>query len=144
MRAFSQELEDVAECLGDRRFAPELRGPDRNLLIRALGECALGDGFREAVLHGSPHRYNILNVEGKPRFIDFETVCHGPVEWDLAHLEPDVANGYPGSVDQELLARCVTLVSAKTAAWCWARAGGNEEMRWHAQQHLDAVRHALR
>ena len=34
-------------------------------------------------------------VDGEPMFIDFETVCYGPVEWDLCHLEPSVAHRYP-------------------------------------------------
>jgi hypothetical protein len=35
---------------------------------------------------------NILVVAGCPRFIDFETVQVGPIELDIAHLEPEVAS----------------------------------------------------
>jgi len=112
------------------------------LLLAALGHLAPNYGV-DSVLHGSPHRFNILSAQGSPRFIDFETVCRGPIEWDLAHLEPAVAEAYPGPIDSELLARCTLLVSAKTAAWCWDQADQNDDMRWHASHHLDLVREAL-
>ena len=37
--------------------------------------------YRAELIHGSPHPYNLLLVDGAPRFIDFETTCIGPVEW---------------------------------------------------------------
>ena len=141
--SFSEEPRLVARRLDEPGFAPELAARDRELLLRALEDIDLENHFREVLLHGSPHRFNILNVEGSPRFIDFETVCRGPVEWDLAHLEPAVANAYPGQVDERLLGRCVRLVSAKTSAWCWEQAGHNEQMRMHAEHHLAVVREGL-
>jgi hypothetical protein len=140
--AFSEELDLVTRRLNDHRFAPALHEADRRLLLAALGHLAPNYGV-DSVLHGSPHRFNILSAQGSPRFIDFETVCRGPIEWDLAHLEPAVAEAYPGPIDSELLARCTLLVSAKTAAWCWDQADQNDDMRWHASHHLDLVREAL-
>ena len=48
------------------------------------------------VLHGSPHRMNILTRDGAPVFIDLETIQIGPIEWDLADLEPEVATRISG------------------------------------------------
>jgi thiamine kinase-like enzyme len=93
-----------------------------------------------AVLHGAPHRLNVPSVGGEARFIDFETICVGPIEWDLAHLEDEVAAAYPAPADAESLRIARLLVSAKTAAWCWAADPANEEMRWHAEHHLRTVR----
>jgi hypothetical protein len=140
--AFSEELDLVRRRLNDHRFAPVLAEADRRLLLTALGLLTPDCGV-DSVLHGSPHRFNILSARGRPRFIDFETVCRGPIEWDLAHLEPAVAETYPGPIDSELLVRCTVLVSAKTAAWCWDQADQNDDMRRHASHHLDQVREAL-
>lgn len=140
--AFSEELDLVEGRLHDPRFAPALGDADRQLLFGAL-EVSTPHETLSLVLHGSPHRFNILNARGSPSFIDFETVCRGPIEWDLAHLEPAVAEAYPGTIDSQRLARCRLAVSAKTAAWCWDQAAHNEEMRQHALHHLGLIREAL-
>lgn len=46
-----------------------------------------------------------------PRWIDFEDVCVGPTEWDLASmsLTDDAVAAYPGAVDRDLLADCRAL-----------------------------------
>jgi hypothetical protein len=81
-------------------------------------------------------------VDGAPRFIDFETVCQGPLEWDLAHLEAGVAAHYPPPVSEDALKACGLLVSAKTAAWCWHSIHAGPDMRFHANLHLQSVREA--
>jgi hypothetical protein len=48
----------------------------------------------------------------------FETVELGPVEWDLAHLEPEVAGFYRASSTVGL-GLCRMMVSAATSTWCW-------------------------
>ncbi len=53
-------------------------------------------------------------------FIDLETCCRGPIEFDLAHAPADVAEHYPG-VDRGLLGDCRGLVLAMVAAWRWDR-----------------------
>ena len=53
-------------------------------------------------------------------FIDFETCCRGPVEFDLAHVPEAVCEQYP-SVDQGLLDDCRQLVLAMVTAWRWDR-----------------------
>lgn len=143
--SYTEEALTLAERLADQSFAPRLRLADRRLLARALDRLAdkLADGpITEALLHGSPHRSNIICVDERPYFIDFETVSVGPIEWDLAHLEPEVAETYPGDVDAGTLALCRLLVSAKTAAWCWAGFDRPAELRWHARHHLGVIKRA--
>ena len=53
-------------------------------------------------------------VNGGPRFIDFETVCEGPIEWDLAHIATEAAAAYPAAVDAETLRLCRARASVKT------------------------------
>jgi hypothetical protein len=54
-------------------------------------------------------------------FIDLETCCRGPVEFDLAHVDlprfPDAVSAHYPRVDQHLLRECYALVLAMITAW---------------------------
>lgn len=140
--SFDAELDSVAGILDDPAQAPKLASKDRTLLVSALSllrsELAACEPPLRA-LHGSPHNGNVLVVEGKALFIDFETACRGPVEWDLAHIGDAAVSAYPGSWDAKVLTICRGLVSVKTAVWCWVKYE-HEELRWHARHHLAQAR----
>lgn len=70
------------------------------------------------MLHGEPHPGNLLSTKIGPLFIDLETCCRGPIEFDLAHVPQEVAEHYPNA-DRELLGECRGLVLAMVAAWRW-------------------------
>ena len=70
------------------------------------------------MLHGEPHPGNLLSTPDGLLFIDFETCCRGPIEFDVAHVPEEVSARYP-DVDQVLLAECRRLVLAMVAAWRW-------------------------
>jgi hypothetical protein len=92
---------------------------DRDLLTSTLTTAAgaIGErGAAEQLLHGEPHPGNVLNTMEGPLFIDLETCCRGPVEFDLAHVPEDVSALYP-NIDQALLRQCRILVLAMVAAW---------------------------
>jgi hypothetical protein len=134
------ELQSVSELLGDAERLSALPTEDRYLLIRVFERLwnrlhveSLADAH--VVIHGSPHPYNVLLVDGKPRFIDFETTGIGPVEWDLAHTSPETVDNYADAVDRQLLQTCRDLVRVKTAAWCWADLDRGD-LRYHAETHL--------
>jgi hypothetical protein len=59
-------------------------------------------------LHGDAHLGNVLVTPGVPLWTDFEDVCVGPVEWDLASLtlNEETVDAYPFDVDRELLEDC--------------------------------------
>ena len=141
---WGEELDGLVRRLNDSSFAPSLAAGDRDLLQAVLARHPHVDeaSARTGVLHGSPHRHNILVVDGRPRFIDFETVCSGPVEWDLAHLDSEVALSYRPGYDAEALDVARLMVSAKTAAWCWNGIDRGDDMRFHAEHHLAVVRAA--
>jgi thiamine kinase-like enzyme len=100
---------------------------------------ALAPPDSHVVIHGSPHPYNVLLVDGEPLFIDFETACTGPVEWDLAHLEPELGSSYSGSSPARLLWACRGMASIKTAVWCSADVDRGD-LRDHAEMHLAHIR----
>ncbi len=59
-------------------------------------------------LHGDSHTGNVLMTASGPRWTDFEDVCVGPVEWDLASLTitEEALQAYPGTIDRDRLADC--------------------------------------
>lgn len=97
--------------------------------------------FVDQAIHGEPHLGNILSTRSGPRWIDFEAVSNGPLEWDLAFLTDEAVGTFP-NVEQRLLALLRPLNSARVATWCWARAD-LPGMRSHAEHHLEVVRRAI-
>lgn len=118
---FTQRIVEAEGVVADPDLSPELADADRVLLSSRLGSLrrAIDDrGAVEQLLHGEPHRGNMLSTKSGPLFIDLETFCRGPVEFDLAHVPEAVCEHYP-SVDQGLLDECRQLVLAMVAAWRW-------------------------
>lgn len=118
---FTDRIAEAQRLIGSRDLTPALADPDRELLgttLRSLRK-AIGDrGIAEQLLHGEPHAGNLLNTKHGLLFIDFETCCRGPVEFDIAHVPEEVSDYYPG-VDQELVRKCRMLVLAMVASWRW-------------------------
>jgi hypothetical protein len=144
--SYDTQVVDAIHALADRDFAPDLRAEDRADLLRVLtlGRNRLpGLANTDRIIHGSPHGMNMLVVDGSPRFIDFETVQVGPIEWDIAHLEPGVASCYPAPLDVEAMALCRLMISATTSTWCWGGLDRGPDMRDHAETHLAIVRSQL-
>ena len=139
---FRDRIADAEEVAADRRLSPELAEADRLLLAGTLSSLRgrIDDrGPAEQLLHGEPHPGNLLPTTSGPLFVDFETVCRGPVEFDLAHVPEAVCEHYP-DVDRELLGDCRQLVLAMVAAWRW-RLGDEfpHGSRW-GQELLRALR----
>ena len=97
----------------------------------------------EQLLHGEPHPGNLLGTTGGPLFVDWETYCRGPVEFDLAHAPEDVADHYPG-VDRALVDDCRVLVPAMVTAWRWDRDDRFPDGRRLGVEGVDRLREALR
>jgi hypothetical protein len=116
---FTDRVAEAQQLVASRDLTPALADADRELLSDALrtSRRAIEDrGAPEQLLHGEPHPGNVLRTKDVPLFIDLETCCRGPVEFDLAHVPKGVSEHYPGA-DQELLEECRGLVLAMVAAW---------------------------
>ena len=133
---------------GDR--TPELPDADRELLsntLQTLRRAIENRGAPEQLLHGEPHPGNLLRTQEGLRFIDLETCCRGPVEFDIAHVElprfPDeVSKHYPG-VDHQLLRECHVLVLAMITAWRWDRDDQLPNGQQEARRFLSELRAVL-
>lgn len=94
---------------------------DRRFLggrLADLRQAVESGGVAEQLLHGEPHSGIVLSTKSGTLFIDWETFCRGPVEFDLAHVPKAVCDYYPG-VNQGLLNECRELVLAMVAVWRW-------------------------
>lgn len=118
---FTHRVAEAQRIVQDAELSPALGGADRKLLQDALRKLALLIQQRttaEQLLHGEPHPGNLLNTLSGPLFIDLETCCRGPVEFDIAHADDTVALHYPNA-DQTTVALCRALKLAMVAAWRW-------------------------
>ncbi|HLL64650.1 MAG TPA: aminoglycoside phosphotransferase family protein [Micromonosporaceae bacterium] len=120
---FTARVSEAQTLVADHARTPELADADRVFLASTLNHMrrAVRDSGRpEQLLHGEPHPGNLLSTRTGPLFIDFETCCRGPIEFDLAHAPDEVGDHYPG-VDHKLLRDCRTLMLAMITAWRWDR-----------------------
>ena len=120
---FTDRVAEAQELVSNPDMTPALNDEDRALLSTTLRSLrrAIGDrGAADQLLHGEPHPGNVLNTKTGPLFIDLETCCRGPIEFDLAHAPEEVSERYP-DVDYELLRECRVLMLAMVAAWRWDR-----------------------
>jgi thiamine kinase-like enzyme len=118
---FTDRVAQAQQLVASRDHTPALADADRELLSSTLGRLsrAIGDrGAAEQLLHGEPHPSNVLTTKNGLLFVDLETCCRGPVEFDLAHVPEEVSERYPDA-DQALLRECRILVLAMVAAWRW-------------------------
>lgn len=139
--SFRVELMRARLALDDDTFMAELAPADRSFLRSdydaGLAELDGVDLDRQR-LHGEPHDGNrVLTAQGV-RWIDFESCCVGPLEWDLAFQSAEVTATF-SDVDRDLLRQLRRLNSARVATWCWGTARF-PEMRRHGEFHLHALR----
>lgn len=137
---FRELLDLAARTLFDDNATGRLDDADRRLLRFSYGRLRDETDSMSMVLrpiHGEPHIGNFLTTPTGGFLIDFETVCRGPIEWDLASLPHGVAALFEG-IDARLLESLRVLNSIRVATWCWTSPGA--AMRAAGQHHLDLVR----
>ncbi len=142
---FMDRVEQAQQLVASRDRTPALADADRELLgdtlrslRRVIGDC----GAAEQLLHGEPHPGNVLTTKNGLLFIDLETCCRGPVEFDLAHAPEEVSEHYPGA-NQGLLRECRNLVLAMITTWRWDRGDQLPNGRQLGTEWLSQLRAAL-
>lgn len=141
---FTDRVESAQQLVGSRESTPELDDAGRELLdttLRSLRRVIGRHGGAEQLLHGEPHPGNLLATKDGPLFIDLETCCRGPVEFDLAHAPDEVGDHYPG-VDHDLLRACRLLKLAMITTWRWDRDDQFPDGRRLGVEWLDQLRAA--
>ena len=142
---FTDRVEQAQQLVASRDHTPALADADRELLgdtLRSLRRVIGDRGAAEQLLHGEPHPGNVLTTKNGLLFIDLETCCRGPVEFDLAHAPEEVSEHYPG-VNQDLLRECRILVLAMITTWRWDRDDQLPNGRQLGTEWLSQIRAAL-
>jgi aminoglycoside phosphotransferase (APT) family kinase protein len=142
---FTDRVDLAQQLVASRDHTPALADADRELLgdtLRALRR-GIGDrGGAEQLLHGEPHPGNVLTTNNGLLFIDLETCCRGPVEFDLAHAPEEVSEHYPRA-NRGLLRECRILVLAMITTWRWDQGDQLPNGRQLGTQWLGQIRAAL-
>ncbi len=152
---FTDRVAEAQKLVADREQTPGLPSADRELLgntLRRLRTGIIGLGTGEQLLHGEPHLGNLLRTRKGLLFVDLETCCRGPVEFDMAHgLLPsedgrmlaveDVCKPYPGA-DRGVIDQCRILIWAMITTWRWQRDDQLPNGRYWASEGLNQLRAA--
>ena len=120
---FTDRVEEAQVLVGNPDLTPDLADADRELLgetLSSLRRAIVDRGSPEQLLHGEPHPGNLLRTTKGLLFVDLETCCRGPVEFDIAHAPEATSVHYP-KANQDLLRECRLLVLAMIATWRWDR-----------------------
>ena len=131
---FTDRVADAKSIVASPDRSPELTEDDREFLGNTLTSATRAIEDRRApeqLLHGEPHLGNVLNTQSGLLFVDLETCCRGPVEFDIAHAVrvagsdagfdvDEVSEKYPDA-DQELVRQCFVLMLALITTWRWDR-----------------------
>ncbi|HEX9642259.1 MAG TPA: aminoglycoside phosphotransferase family protein [Candidatus Krumholzibacteria bacterium] len=142
---FTDRVAEAQLLVGNRAQTPELADAERDLLtntLRSLRRAIDDRGADEQLLHGEPHPGNLLRTKKGLLFIDLETCCRGPVEFDIAHAPEEVSEHYPAA-KQDLLRECRILTLAMVATWRWDRDDQFPNGRRMGTELLSQVRAAL-
>ena len=141
---YTDRVDSAQQLVANRDRTPALADADRELLSDTLRRLRLviGEHSEEQLLHGEPHPGNILTTKNGLLFIDLETCCRGPVEFDLAHVPEDVSDHYP-DINRDLLRECRILVLAMITTWRWDRGDQFPDGRQLGTEWLSQLRAAL-
>jgi hypothetical protein len=142
---FTDRVAEAQWLVDNRAETPELGDAERELLsntLRSLRRAIVDRGADEQLLHGEPHPGNLLRTKKGLLFVDLETSCRGPVEFDIAHAPEEVGEHYP-TVTQDLLRECRILVLAMIATWRWDRDDQFPNGRQLGTEWISQIRAAL-
>jgi Ser/Thr protein kinase RdoA (MazF antagonist) len=132
----------------------ELSSDERHLFddaLRAARSAVDGLDLTLQPVHGDAHRGNLLRTPAGPLWSDFENVCLGPRELDLACNEirartrgrepedDDLLAAY-GDFDPELVSALIPVHALFLAAWTFELAARTPAVRPHAVERLGWVR----
>ena len=140
---FRRPIRGALACL--RRSGPGLASPDRTLVEGELADHLVRlRGWhrrrRPVLLHGDPHANNLVRARrgaGEALlWVDLESACLGPVEWDLSAVPVPPSGRAAPPHDAACLAAMRRLRSACVVAWCAADASAPSAEAMHTHLRL--------
>ena len=139
---FTDRVAEAQRIVDNPDRSPALGDDNRDLLSTTLARMRWAidqRGATEQLLHGEPHPGNLMSTKEGLLFVDLETCCRGPVEFDVAHTPEEVSERYP-ELDHDLLRECRILMLAMITAWRWDRYDQLPDGRGWAAQWLSEMR----
>lgn len=142
---YTDRVAEAVTAVSDQARTPELRDSDRDLLkttLLTLGAHVSSSQAGDQLLHGEPHPGNLLATTKGPLFVDLDTCCRGPVEFDVAHAPEEVWAYYPRA-DPDFVHRCHVLMWAMVSAWRWCEGDRYPDGDHWKAEGLNRVRTAI-
>ncbi len=139
---FTQDFNQCAAFLADTNALRTLAASDRAFLAGRLDDLQTGLEFDESQLiplHGDAHLGNVLMTEDGAVWADLESVCLGPLEWDLTTLPHAARAAFP-ELDRPLFRQLSLLRSAIVTVWCAYHAERSPALRAVGAYHLRRLR----
>ena len=127
----SNPAEAPSLALNDRRFLGSLY----EILLEKLDRAEM---VRQP-LHGDPHLGNVLINGSVAIWMDLESACIGPVEWDIASL-PSATWPMFSAINTDLAELLSNVHSLCVAVWCWAEFGRSAATSEAAIYQLDQLK----
>ena len=144
--SFSRALPDFREAIREANSLviqtdlPTISEPD-NSFVRTSFDTALrrlaSFRWQPRVLHGDPHSGNAVLTPDGPLWCDLESVCAGPIEWDLSAL-PACSSAMDH--DRDLLAVLTTLRRLCVVTWCASKTRPAPPEAEAIVHHLDVLK----
>jgi Phosphotransferase enzyme family len=144
--SFITKVESCETILGNPIEAPRLGKDDRLFLERAyrkLREQLNGVRSVWQPLHGDAHLGNVLINGSGAIWMDLESACSGPLEWDVVSLPMATWPAFNG-IDADLMRLLAEVRSLCVAVWCWAEFDRSEAAAEAAVHHLGKLKQALK
>jgi thiamine kinase-like enzyme len=138
------------DAAGDMLVQPGALGPldssSRALLHRLYVELRAEierATVRLRPIHGDARAGNLLQSPAGPLWMDFEAVCLGPAEWDLATM-PEGTEAWFADVNAALLSSLRRLRQVCLVISCWNQYERTREIARAAELHLGLLRESIR
>ena len=135
---FTLQIDEAVNLLGNPENVPLLEENDRLFLCELHRRISADIGLaslENQPLHGECHLNQAISTPSGVRWLDFEAVCLGPKEWDIAALDQEGVRAY-GSANPSLLALLRTARLFCIVTWCWTQPDRDSEVREAAEYHL--------
>ena len=136
--SFITKVESCEAILANPDQAQKLSAGDR-LFLEKLYERLHGElraiGGRWHPLHGDSHIGNVRVTGAGAIWLDLESVCMGPTEWDVATLPEPIWCQFPG-LNPDLMRLFADVRGLCVAVWCWAEFGRSAATNEAAIYHL--------
>lgn len=140
--SFITKVESCEAILADPDQAPRLERRDRLFLEQCYANLRTQLNDVRGVwqpLHGDTHLGNVIVGDSGAIWMDLESACLGPREWDVVNL-PSATWSEFGELDPALLRLFADVRNLCLAVWCWAEFERSSAATEAALYHLDRLK----